>query len=349
MHNNLYLSKKYMPAPRYTEAELHELNLPGFMEPACLDVDNPYGSLFKDTQWQPVLNLAVVTEVVTPDDRLDLRVLTAIRRAEANPTHPDVVSTPTQRIVDRDDLKHMLVHASPYLDLRPPSLPGEPPLEHLPRPFHLREVNPSQPAVVAEFGPKPHDLITHNTMPLEALSRKLLVDKLGQAAICAPEFTARLAEKGIYPSLGKVSLSRLVAGFSYVSDRERTGEPEFEPIVMLGAVMHCTYPLLIPAETNDYRNISWTSLDAFASNVRERNSSNLIWGLSNADQIRVCVRGLCLSTSVVTTSADAKLGQHMNLALSPGPLPSGVADTIATNLRYRDTVGDRMLAQATSV
>jgi hypothetical protein len=117
--------------------------------------------------------------------------------------------------------------------------------------------------------------------------------------------------------LGKISLSKVIAGFSHATDRY-TGEPEFEPLIMIGSVLSPgQLPLQLASETKDYRNISWTAVADFEKNVRERNVAELVQA-SMWDEVYACVRGLCLATSVRATADIEDLWQHMGYSDDTG-------------------------------
>lgn len=107
-----------------------------------------------------------------------------------------------------------------------------------------------------------------------------------------------------------VSATRMIGGSSYVSDTA-DGEPQYEPIIMLGTISSAgILPLTFPSESEDYRNISWTPLETFAENVRDRKVSELVVA-TEWDEVYACVRGLCLATSVSSTLNMGDTWLHM--------------------------------------
>lgn len=274
---------------RYTEDELFELadqgKLPGFLSPAT------YGpNLFEETAWQPVSNVSIVRihegRPYAPDTTLS--ILTAIRRRETNPTHPDVVSTPTQRM-GAGTAKTLIAERAKFLRSSPTSE------------FELTEINPQRPAVIASF--EPNVTALYHNENLSALVHRLLDTKLDFGDLS-------YGERRVWEGIGKVSLSRVVAGFSGVNDPE-TGDPLYEPIVMFGSVLS-TGALHLPlfAETDEYRNITFTNVGRFAHNVTSRSVTELVVA-SEWDEVYACVRGLCLATSVQATSDLQDLWRHM--------------------------------------
>jgi hypothetical protein len=334
--------------PSYTEAQLRSPDgprLPGLWEPAALNVLDPY-ALFRDSDWQPVLNLAIVADEITEDGATGLRML-AGSRPETEVTHPNVVSTPTQWITDRKQLEVMLdLH---FFDSAAchHSLPERnEPIESLTPTFHLNEINPSRPAVIGKLHPYPQDL-GDLTLPLGRMAQKLLAEKLGFESWYDPENRQRLNAAGLHPSLGRISMSRLVAGFSYVGDTADE-EPLYEPIVMVGAVLHTQYPKLFPRRTSRYENLTFTPLDTFPQNVRERKVGNLIWVGSERDEVMMCVRGLCLSTSA-EMSGGPDITHHAVSGRIGDVYDDAHTAIIERRLARADARGEKMAAKTAAI
>lgn len=277
--------------PCYTQAELlspEGPHLPGLREPAKLDITDPY-SFFRGTDWQPVLNLAIITEDIDATGTTGHQMLTGSRPATES-THPNVVSTPTQWITDRALLQAVLEdHFLPdfFNDTTDVGLPVTPEI-------HLGHVNPNHYAILGNANPR-QTALGRRATPLGLLTQKLLAEKLGFADWYGPENKELLMRGGLLPSIGAVSLSRLLAGFSYVGENHHD-EPLYEPIVMLGTVVHTPYPKLFPRTTARYENLSFTDVQSFKNNVINRNVANLIRLDTAADEVMMCVRGLCMST-----------------------------------------------------
>ena len=274
---------------RFTKHELVELagqgQLPGFLSPA---VFGP--GLFEDTAWQPVLNASITRidegEPYEPGTRLS--IITAIRRQETNPTHPNVVSTPTRRMTS-DDAKNLIIERKNFV--RTISATE----------FELTETNPQRPKTIAFF--EPNTTALYHEEILSTLTRQLLESKLGLNDLS-------YGEQRAWWGIGKVSLSRVVAGFSYIENTE-AGDALFEPIVMFGSVLSTgAMDLPLSAETADYRSITLTPVGQFADNVANRDVAKLVVA-SEWDEVYACVRGLCLATSVRATSDLQDLWRHI--------------------------------------
>lgn len=274
---------------RFNEEDLYNLaeqgQLPGFLSPATFGPE-----LFDDTAWQPVYNASIIQldrgKPYKPDAHLS--ICTAIRRRETNPTHPDVVSTPTRRMTT--------VHAQELIAERMQFLGLSSPHE-----FELTEVDPQRPQIAASLEPNVTALYHSERLPV--LLRELLETKLGLGKLTRDE-------QILWTGIGKASLAKVIAGFSYVADSE-TGDPLYEPIVMFGSVLSSgAFPLTLLRETDDYRNMTWTPVGEFANNVENRNVAGLVIA-SEWDEVYACVRGLCLATSVQTTSDLYDVWRHM--------------------------------------
>lgn len=274
---------------RFTKKELFELaeqgQLPGFLSPATFSSE-----LFENSAWQPVHNTSIIRlEQGEPyKSNAHLFIRTAIRRSETNSTHPNVVSTPTRRMT-ANQAKEVVAERERFV--RPSSL----------QQFKLTEVDPQRPQIISSFDPNLTSLYYPD--PLPSLTHEMLKSKLGLENLS-------YGEQRVWASIGKVSLSRVVAGFSYLEESE-AGDSLYEPIIMFGSVLSTgAYPLPLPDETADYRNMSWTTVGDFAKNVENRDVAKLVIA-SEWDEVYACVRGLCLVTSVRTTSDLQDLWRHM--------------------------------------
>lgn len=284
-----------MPAPSYTESELRELNLPGFMVPARMDPRAPF-SIFEDSHWQMVHNMSIVAHAG------NVGYIATMIREPGNVTHENVVSTPTQRLTHHQ-AQEVLTLKAPYLD------EDDVGLDYILPTFLLREVNPSRPAVVARYGRNVERLDWVEPLhPLCSLTFDLLKTKLGFEE---PERAALLGER-----FGKVAIRRVLAGFSYVDDTP-SGEPLYEPLIMLGTVLVLHEPGIssLPERTSEYRGISWVPLEGFADRVGRRAVRDLIWNVTDKEEIEVCVRGMCLLTSIDSTHAERELAYLRSPAL----------------------------------
>lgn len=274
---------------RYKQEELVDLaeqgQLPGFLSPTVFGPE-----LFENTAWQPVHNMSIIRldegRPYAPDARLS--ILTAIRRRETNPTHPDVVSTPTRRMTAAT-AKELTTERGQFL--RPSAL----------QEFELTEINPQRPQTAASLEPNLTALPRSEVLP--TLAHELLEAKLGLGDLPHDQ-------QKRWSGIARISLARVVAGFSYVEDSE-AGEPLYEPIVMFGSVLSTGLsPLSLPHQTAHYRNMTWTSVGDFANNVENRDVAKLVIA-SEWDEVYACVRGLCLATSVRATSDLQDLWRHV--------------------------------------
>lgn len=279
----------------YTEPQLAALaaadKLPGFLDPAQLGPE-----LFEGTAWQPVHNMTVLQLDGSPRTAdAHLFVLTGIRTREGNATHPDVVSTPTRRL-SAAQATELVGDKAAHLSTVPT--------------FQLGAVDPAAPQVIATFAPNLEPLWSGRGLPEQAVA--LLRAKLGFDRL-------EETDRKLWGGLGKVSLSKVVAGFSYVGDNP-AGEALYEPIVMFGSVLSSgVVPLPLARETNDYRSMTWAPLGRFAQNVANRDVAGLVMA-SSWDEVYACVRGLCLATSVRTTADLADVWRHMGYEEGEAPL-----------------------------
>ncbi len=267
-------------AQLYSLEQLDQANLPGFHGAATLQE-----CLFQETDWQTVLSLTILSEV----DGGGLKILNSIRREDTNMTHPGVVSTPTARLPRR--FAHQLLRSKyDYL------IEGD-------KTLHLNEVNPQQPQTIMQLSGN-HEAIPDSEAPLSYVAASLMAGKLG----CA---TALESASAANP-LGSVSLETLIGGFSYAAD-DASGEPLFEPLIMLGAAVRLEDPSIIPETTEAYRRNSWVSLEAFRKGYASRKANLLIPSITPDEEVAVCVRGLCLATSSVNIADEGRLQEHLGL------------------------------------
>lgn len=275
----------YYPATMaelYTEQEIQNQYLPGFGELSTLD-----RTLAPETAWQTVLSLTVVAKT----EGGELEVMDGIRRAESNPTHPDVVSTPTGRL-PRSIASAILASKA---DTRPADQPK----------WLIESLDPKTPVVVEQLRAN-IEAVPERESPLPYAVGALMAGKLG----CAGALELASSKRPI----AHASLATILGGFSYASDRElASGEtvPVYEPLIMLGSVITVEDKHIIPNETESYRSISWVPLDEYLTGVREREAGRLITDISVEDEVSVCVRGLCLATSAANVENAVFLSQHV--------------------------------------
>jgi hypothetical protein len=270
-------------AELYTAQEIEHANLPGFGEPVPLDE-----SFAHDTAWQTVLSLTIVAE---RDG--ELQVLDGIRRAESNATHPNVVSTPTGRL-PRSVASAILDAKS---DVRPEGNPQ----------WSIESLDPQRPTIVEQLRAN-IEPVPNREFALSYAVGALMAGKLG----CSSALEATSSRE----PLAHASLATILGGFSYAADREIPGGesvPVYEPLLMLGTVVTLHDKDVIQATTESYRSMSWVPLDAYLTGVQERKANELIPDITVEDEVSVCVRGLCLSTSAANIADAVFLSQHVQL------------------------------------
>ncbi len=273
-----------MEIPRanlYERGELDKLTLPGFKKRATLS-----RALGSQSHLDTVLSATVVTESVDGG----LQLLTGIRRRETNATHPDVVSTPTIRIPS-SFAREVISAKAHSLNIQLPS-------------FVVNDVEPTKPVRVMYFEANPEP-IPNNISMLPSLVSNLLAQKLG--------IGEALEQHTADNPLGTVSLKTILAGFSYASGRMEAGEeiPLFEPLLMMGAVVHLSDSSVTPSETSSYRNLGWVDANTYQLGHEMRDAGLLVPGLALTDAADVCVRGLCLSTSRAAICNPSDLRSHL--------------------------------------
>ena len=261
--------------PQYTESEIRSRSneLPGLLERG--DVFTVLTDPGVKHLWQPVLSATVVT-------RFDgqLQVLTGKRTAGGNTTHVNVASTPTMRI------------------------PGEEAGLLLPDrvPFCLSgNIDPSKPFVSESLTPSVAKLPDSRDV-LAAKVANLLALKLGLGG----------ALESYRQSIGRASLARCLVGFSYLDD-DASGEPLFEPLIMLGAIVGLNREIAeqIPSTTASYSNLGWTPLATYVHGVTTKNLLEVIPTAKPEDELEVCVRGLCNATSSAILSTSTEIQYHL--------------------------------------
>jgi hypothetical protein len=263
--------------PQYTVEEMHMYadHLPGFEKTA--EMSDIFGDLdtCEDSLWQPVLSATIVT-------KLDgvFHVLTGKRTAEGNTTHVNVASTPTMRLSPHEAGLFLL-------DKIPFCLNGE--VNPL-RPFVSESVDPS----VARL-PDSTDILSTRVAYLLALKLQL-----GTALEVARE------------PIGRASIARYIAGFSHTG--YESSEPVFEPLIMFGAVVGLRSGIAqqIPEETVSYANLGWAPIDQYVHGVATRTVTEVIPNASLADELEVCVKGLCNATSSTILRDPHEIQYHLS-------------------------------------
>lgn len=261
--------------PQYTTSEIldHASELPGLLEKADMFtvLTNP------DVKhlWQPVLSATIVA-------RLDgqLHVLTGQRTAQGNTTHVNVASTPTMRIPNEEAGLLLSEEVSCCLSGNIDPL----------KPFISDSLTPS----VAQF-PDSRDVLAAKVANLLGLKLEL----------------SQLLESS-RESIGRASLARCLVGFSYLEDND-SGEPLFEPLIMLGAIVGLYQEAAeqIPVRTASYDNLGWTPVAAYLRGVDTKTVLDVIPTARPEDELEVCVRGLCNTTSFTVLSTPTEIQNHL--------------------------------------
>jgi hypothetical protein len=248
------------------------MDLPGFSEPS--DVFTLLEDGWK-TRWQTVLSTTVVAN-------LDggLHVLTGNRIAEGNRTHVNVASTPTMRIPSLE-AGLLLAESIPFC------LSGN--------------IEPMKPFVSKSLGPSVA-AVPDNSDELGSKVGNLLALKLG---------LGQAIERARKP-IGRASIARCIIGFSYIEDNA-SGEPLYEPLIMLGAVVGLEEEAArtIPDRTSSYSHLGWTELHRYTHGVATKNLREVLVAAEPADELEVCVRGLCNATSSTIVNDAEEIQRHL--------------------------------------
>lgn len=267
-----------MRRPQYTTKEIHQekKRLPGFdSQGDVFDIFNNTAPI-NESLWQAVLSLTVVTYI-----NKELHVLAGKRTAEGNATHVNVASTPTMRLA--------YPNAGPLIG------------EHVP--FNLSgEIDPLRPFVSQTLYPSVA-MVPDNTDVLSAPVGHLLAQKLELGPLLE---TSRRA-------IGRASLARCIAGFSYLEDTP-SGEPLYEPLIMFGALVGLSSEAArqIPKETVSYSNLGWVPIDQYREGVASKRVLDVLPNANPHDELEVCVRGLCNTTSINILSNKTDIERHLS-------------------------------------
>ena len=276
----------------HTAEQIEQLNLPGFREEATIGEITAPG-----TDWQTVMSLSIYRR--NPDDPEGLDVLTAVRTSDT-PTHGNVASTPTGRFPKVFE-PALLADKEPYIIDAPPVL--------------LDELSIHKNQVVATLAPNVEGLPGRDS-PFTFISHETLARKLGLS-------DALQSKKDQETQLGTLSLSEILAGFSWAADDPETGEPLWEPIVMYAGAVLLEDHSQLPTSSVAYTNIGWTTITDFLDGHQARSSRMVVPSLEPTAEIDVCVRGFCLSSTRAVT---------INPALRPHLGIDNVEDEAAANM-----------------
>lgn len=207
----------------------------------------------------PVLSLTVLDSrtltkgIVQPDTK----VLVVARSAEANKTHPHVVSVPTQRIPQA--VNDAIVSAA-------------------------RKVGDDPTSGVAYFRDPGVDSRLHNDHhPLVSAIESVMSRKLGLAdALEREELSFRAALRT------KVNGTALYDNLSDSAD-------VYERVSMLNAIVEVREDrAVLPMRTSSYSVMAWTSIESFLEGV-DRGDSTAIGPAF--DPLTFCVHGVCLQAA----------------------------------------------------
>lgn len=269
-------------AKHYTEEFIIE-NLDGFGNKAEISLEDCLKS--QKTIWQPVLQATIYSQI-----NGKRHILTGTRKESTNPTHPNVVSTPTS-LIPRE---YALALYQNYASLR----------ENI-QSIYFKELNVDDLQVLSTFPSSQKKLNIPNTSnSLSFIVANLLARKLGLSSDLEYATTSNY--------LAQCYLSMIAAGFCYAADTEpdRKGDttPLFEPLLMFGVVVELESWEAIPEETDAYDNLSWSLIEDYQNGVTTKKIEffnkkfrDPIYH-SDDNRIKVCVRGLCLQTAKIIIS-----------------------------------------------
>lgn len=170
-------------------------------------------------------------------------------------------------------------------------------------PFNLSgEIDPLHPFVSQTLYPSVA-MLPDNTDVLAAPVGHLLAQKLELGSLL------EASQKAI----GRASLARCVAGFSYLEDTP-LGDPLYEPLIMFGAVVGLSTEAAqrIPEETVSYANLGWVPIDQYREGVVSKRVLDVLPSANPNDELEVCVRGLCNTTSINILSRKADIERHLS-------------------------------------
>jgi hypothetical protein len=286
-----------VPAPSYSFEQLQELHLPGYSEPIQFEPSeaSPLGQL-EASDWQIVLNTAIVCRFGGV-----YRTRTMVRTPESNPTHPNVISTATQRKAP-DVLAAIIRDKRGFLDTETrAALPKQ--LAH--------EVDTRTALVIARFMPEAEPvggIGVDSRRPLGRAVAELLVDKLG-------------VDEGLLTRqlIGYVSLSALSLGFSNVEVDGAHGNPvvQTEPLALVRTILELPPrdgadddfdPHEIFGETEHYAYPYWSPVRDFGDNVAGRKVQPFLPdAVREGDIFQFCQYGQCMIGAAESLGDEAQL------------------------------------------
>lgn len=264
-------------AKHYTEEYISSY-LEGFGEQAPISLKSCLKS--KDTLWQPVLQTTIYS-----NRNGKKHILTGTRKESTNPTHPNVVSTPTSLIPKEVALALYQNFFS---------------LSDIDNKIYFNELNVDDLQLLYKF---PKDQRKWNIPDTSNLLPFVVANILARKLGLGSELEFATTKKYI----ASCHLSMIAAGFCYAADSKPDDDnfktPLFEPLLMFGVTVELTQGIKIPDNTDSYDNLSWSTINDYQDGVRTKelkyfNKKFLDSSFQNkSNKVKVCVRGLCLQTA----------------------------------------------------
>ena len=111
--------------------------------------------------------------------------------------------------------------------------------------------------------------------------------------------------------ISAASVARCIVGFSYLDD-DSSGEPLYEPLIMLGAVVGLDARIARKIQTTDsYSHLGWVDIGRYTHGVATKNLTEVLSATKPSDELTVCVRGLCNATSSAIVSNPVEIQRHL--------------------------------------
>ncbi len=205
------------------------------------------------------------------------RIMVGVRRAETNPTHPEVVSIPTMRIPEG------------LLDgFYPPEETGG--QKSITLPVLTSEIEEVRFGKDHRITPETtsHDPVKYVVEAI--LARKLLLGKAleEKRLTFIAEPAVAITGSVLYETTGETLPGREV---------EVGGQAYFkEQITMYNVSVIVSDAKLFPAETPSYSDIRWAGVKEYLEMVETKNPS-ILAALFGKQSVRYCVHGLCLASA----------------------------------------------------
>jgi hypothetical protein len=280
-----------LPVYRTEELLFPGMELPGYAVPGNMrQMDKHRSDVWGSSDWFPTLSLSVFRR--HPDDSERIQALTGIRSNSS--THEGVVSTLTSALPP-PIAPLLIAEKKPYLTEDYPDVV-----------IGKNGPDSRERGVVASYRPN-IQFVPDNVELLPFLCHDIFARKLGAGELLG----ARFGEE----HLGRVSLSRITIGLSYVDD-DPDGTPLWEPLMMFGAafMLNDAYRDALPERTSRYSQLGWTDdVSTFAQDVDDKNVMKLAPYVDEGEAVNFCARGLCLGTTATLAISD-DLRAHLGLA-----------------------------------